>query len=406
MPSLVEKISEEWACSDRWKGIKRAYTAADVVRLSGSLSIEYTLARHGATLLWELLHDKEPVIALGAVTGMQAVQMVKAGLKAIYCSGWQIAADANLAQETYPDFSLYPSNSMPLLVKRINASLRRADAIDFAENKKDINYFVPIVVDGEAGFGGALNAFELTKWLIEAGVAAVHFEDQLPSAKKCGHMRSKVLVPTREALQKLIAARLASDILGVSTIIIARTDADGASFLSSDVDERDREFIKRRTEEGFFEIQGGLDLAIARALVFAPYVDILWFESSKPDLLSAQRFAEAIHRTFPGKLLAYNCSPSFYWKEYMKEEQIASFHNRLASWGYKLQVISLAGFHSLSYGMFTMAKEIKEKGLVAYSLFQEKEKEAQQEGYTALSHQHEVGASYFELIYNTIVDKI
>ncbi|QSR89110.1 isocitrate lyase [Methylacidiphilum caldifontis] len=405
MLDKAKKLAEEWAHSERWKGISREYSAEDVVRLSGSMQIEYTLARQGSILLWSLLHQEEPVFALGALTGMQAVQMVRAGLKAIYCSGWQIAADANEACEMYPDFSLYPYNSLPLLVKRINASLRRADAIDFAESKKDIHYFVPIIVDGEAGFGGVLNVFELTKWLIEAGVSAIHFEDQLPSAKKCGHMGRKVLVSTSEAIRKLKAARLASDISAVNTVIIARTDADGASFISSDEDQRDRKFIVGRTDDGLFEIKGGIDLAINRALAYAPYADVLWYESSQPDLLKARQFAQEIHKSFPGKILAYNCSSSFYWKKLVQEDQLHNFQNLLSSWGYKLQVISLAGFHALSYGTFKLAKECKEQGLIGYSEFQENEREAVAQGFSAFNHQHEVGASYFELVYDTIVGR-
>ncbi|QSR86647.1 isocitrate lyase [Candidatus Methylacidiphilum infernorum] len=402
----AQQLAWEWAHAPRWKGIIREYSPEDVIRLSGSMAIEHTLAKQGSVLLWELLQRQEPVFALGALTGMQAVQMVRAGFKAIYCSGWQVAADANEAGEMYPDFSLYPSNSMPLLVKRINASLRRADAIDFAESKRAFHYFVPIIADGEAGFGGVLNVFELTKWLIEAGVAGIHFEDQHPSTKKCGHMRGKVLLSIKEAIGKLKAARLAADLSGVPTLIIARTDADGASFLSAlEEDQRDRQFIERRTEEGLYAIKGGVDLAIARALAYAPYADIIWYESSKPDLSKASRFAQALHRAFPGKLLAYNCSSSFYWKEEMKEEQLRNFQKELFSLGYKLQVISLAGFHALCYGSFELAHACAEQGLLAYAEFQDKEKRAATQGFSAFNHQQEVGAAYFERVYETIMGR-
>src|SRR5579875_3050506 len=352
----AEELERSWREDPRWQGIKRPYSGQDVVRLRGSIQIEYTLARLGAERLWELLHSEPYVAALGALTGNQAVQQVKAGLKAIYLSGWQVAADANLAGQMYPDQSLYPSNSVPHVVKRINQALQRADQIQQAEGKGDIYWFAPIVADGEAGFGGPLNVYELTKAMIEAGAAGVHFEDQLASEKKCGHMGGKVLVPTGQFIRTLVAARLAADVLDVPTVLIARTDALGARLLTSDIDPLDRPFLTgRRTSEGFFEVSGGIESAIARALAYAPYADLLWFETSRPDLTQAEAFADAIHRVFPGKLLAYNCSPSFRWRAHLTPEEIADFQRTLAAMGYRFQFVTLAGYHALSASMFELA---------------------------------------------------
>ncbi len=359
-----------WKTSPRWRGITRPYTAQDVERLRGSLHIEHTLARLGAERLWDLLHDDAEsfVPALGAMTGNQAVQQIKAGLKAIYVSGWQVAADANNAGQMYPDQSLYPADSVPNVVRRINQALTRADQIHHAEGQNDVSWFAPLVADAEAGFGGNLNAFELMKAMIEAGAACVHFEDQLSSAKKCGHLGGKVLVPTTEAIQKLVAARLAADVMGVPTLIMARTDADSAHLITSDIDPRDREFLTgERTAEGFYRIRGGLKSAIARALAYAPYCDILWCETSKPDLKEAREFADAVHSVFPGKLLAYNCSPSFNWKKNLDDATIASFQQQLAAMGYKFQFVTLAGFHALNLSMFELARGYKRAGMTAYS---------------------------------------
>ncbi len=383
----------------RWEGIERPYKAADVARLRGSVHIEHTLARMGSERLWELLNAEPYVAALGAMTGNQAVQQIKAGLKAIYVSGWQVAADNNLAGEVYPDQSLYPANSMPEMVRRINRALVRADQIHHSEGRNGIQWFAPLVADAEAGFGGVLNAFELTKALIEAGAAAVHFEDQLSSAKKCGHMGGKVLVPTAEAIQKLVSARLAADVMGVPTIIIARTDADSAKLLTSDIDPRDHDFISRgaRSYEGFFRYDGGVDAAIARSLSYAPYADMLWWETSEPNLQDAQRFAEAIHARFPGKVLAYNCSPSFNWRKKLNEADIARFLPALGEMGYKFQFITLAGFHSLNLAMFELARQYKDNGMSAYSRLQEKEFASEREfGYEAVKHQRFVGTGYFD----------
>src|ERR1700736_5050719 len=351
-------LNYDWATNSRWKGVERPYTAEDVLRLRGSIQIEHTLARLGAERLWELLQSESYIPALGAMTGNQAVQQVKAGLKAIYVSGWQVAADANNAGQTYPDQSLYPADSVPNLVRRINQALMRADQIHHAEgnNDADVNWFPPLIADAEAGFGGNLNAFELMKAMIEAGAACVHFEDQLSSAKKCGHLGGKVLVPTTEAIQKLVAARLAADVMGVPTLIMARTDADSANLLTSDIDPRDREFLTgERTIEGFYHIRGGLDSAIARAIAYAPYADLIWCETSEPNLEEARRFADAVHEKFPGKMLAYNCSPSFNWKKNLDDATIASFQRELATMGYKFQFITLAGFHTLNFAMFELA---------------------------------------------------
>jgi isocitrate lyase len=402
--------TSNWQTSPRWRGITRPYTQHDVSRLRGSFQIEHTLARHGAERLWNLLHDTaEPFIpALGAMTGNQAIQQVKAGLKAIYVSGWQVAADANNAGQMYPDQSLYPADSVPNLVRRINQALMRADQIHHAEgnNDVDINWFPPLIADAEAGFGGNLNAFELMKAMIEAGAACVHFEDQLSSAKKCGHLGGKVLVPTTEAIQKLVAARLASDVMGVPTLIMARTDADSANLLTSDIDPRDREFLTgERTVEGFYHIRGGLKAAIARAIAYAPYADILWCETSKPDLEEAREFADAVNHVHPGKLLAYNCSPSFNWKKNLDDVTIASFQRELAAMGYKFQFITLAGFHTLNFAMFELARGYKQAGMTAYSRLQEKEfLREQQAGYEAVKHQRFVGTGYFDAVQQVITN--
>jgi isocitrate lyase len=396
----------DWQTNPRWRGITRPYTPQDVNRLRGSFQVEHSLARHGAERLWSLLHNQtEPFIAaLGATTGNQAVQQVKAGLKAIYISGWQVAADANNAGQMYPDQSLYPADSVPNLVRRVNQALMRADQIHHAEGKNGITWFAPLVADAEAGFGGNLNAFELMKAMIEAGAACVHFEDQLSSAKKCGHLGGKVLVPTTEAIQKLVAARLAADVMGVPTLIMARTDADSATLLTSDIDPRDREFVtKQRTVEGFYHIKSGLNSAIARGLAYAPYADILWWETSKPDLEEARQFAEAIHKEFPGKLLAYNCSPSFNWKKNLNDATIASFQHELGKMGYKFQFITLAGFHALNLAMFELARGYRQSGMTAYSRLQEKEfLREQQVGYEAAKHQRFVGTGYFDSVQQVI----
>ncbi len=397
-------LENEWTTSERWRGIKRGYTAADVVKLRGSVEIKHTLAERGAKRLWELLHREPYVPALGAMTGCQAVQQVQAGLKAIYLSGWQVAADANLAGHMYPDQSLYPANSVPDVVRKINHALQRADQIDHAEGRNGIDWFVPIVADAEAGFGGNLNAFELTKAMIEAGAAAVHFEDQLASAKKCGHMGGKVLVPTQEFIQKLVAARLAADVMGVDTILVARTDADAAGLITSDIDERDHQFLTgNRTPEGFFTVKPGLDQAIARALSYAPYADVVWCETSEPNLEDASRFAHAIHSQYPGKLMAYNCSPSFNWKKKLDDRTIAKFQKELGLMGYKFQFITLAGFHALNLAMFELAQEYRESGMSAYAKLQATEfaREADS-NYRAVKHQSFVGTGYFDAIAQVI----
>ncbi len=392
----VAEIEREWD-SPRWQEITRPYSVEDVARLRGTVKIEHTLARLGAERLWELMHERPFVSALGALTGNQAVQQVKAGLEAIYLSGWQVAADANLAGHMYPDQSLYPANSVPHVVKRINQALQRADQIDHSENRNGTHWFAPIVADAEAGFGGALNVFELMKGMIEAGAAGVHFEDQLASEKKCGHMGGKVLLPTAQAVRNLISARLAADVMGVPTLIVARTDADGADLITSDVDPIDAEFLTgERTMEGFYRTRAGLDQAIARGLAYAPYADIVWCETSKPDLEQARRFAEAIHEKFPGKLLAYNCSPSFNWKRNLSDEDIATFQEQIGEMGYKFQFITLAGFHVLNYAMFELAYDYRERGMAAYSELQQREFDAEERGYTATKHQREVGAGYFD----------
>jgi isocitrate lyase len=385
---------------ERWDGIERGYTDKDVGRLRGSVHVEHTLARLGAERLWQLLNEDDYVAALGAMTGGQAVEMVKAGLKAIYLSGWQVAADANLAAEVYPDQSLYPVNSAPALVRRLNNALRRADQIEWSEGAANGRYWLaPIVADAEAGFGGALNAFELMKAFIEAGAAGVHFEDQLASEKKCGHLGGKVLVPTQQFIRTLTAARLAADVCDVPTLIVARTDALSATLLTSDVDERDSQFLTgERTPEGYFVVESGFDSAIARGLAYAPYADLIWFETSTPDLGEAHEFADAIHSSFPGKLLAYNCSPSFNWKKHLDDDEIAGFQQRLGELGYRFQFITLAGFHSLNESMFELARGYADEGMTAYVRLQEREFDLEAEGYTATRHQREVGAGYFDQV--------
>jgi len=392
-----------WSNDPRWRGIERIYSPDDVRRLQGSLVIEHTWARRGAEKLWELLQTEPYVAALGALTGNQAVQQVRAGLQAIYLSGWQVAADANLAGQMFPDQSLYPANSVPAVVRRVNQALQRADQIEHAEGKNDIDWFVPIVADAEAGFGGALNVFELIKAMIEAGAAGVHVEDQLASEKKCGHMGGKVLVPTATAIRNLTAARLAADVSDVPTILIARTDAGSAALLTSDVDERDHEFLSgERTSEGFYRVRAGIDQAIARALSYAPYTDMLWFETSTPDIDEARKFAESIDAKFPGKLFAYNCSPSFNWKAKLDSATIARFQRELGAMGYKFQFVTLAGFHTLNYSMFKLARGYRDRGMAAYSELQESEFAAEADGYSATKHQHEVGTGYFDEVAKVI----
>ena len=383
----------------RWKGVLRPYRPEEITRLRGSVRVEYSLAQIGASKLWALLHSRPFTPALGALSGGQAVQMAKAGLEAIYCSGWQVAADANLSGQTYPDQSLYPVNSVPALVKRINGALQRADQIECAEGSASRDWMLPIVADAEAGFGGPLNAFELMKSMIEAGAAAVHFEDQLSSEKKCGHLGGKVLVPTGHFIRTLVAARLAADVLDVPTVIIARTDADSANLLTSDIDERDRPFLTgERTPEGFHRIDGGVACAVARARAYAPYADMLWCETSTPDLIEARIFAEAVHKEHPGKLLAYNCSPSFNWKKNLSDGDIARFQRELGAMGYQFQFVTLAGFHALNHGMFELAHAYRQEGMTAYTRLQEAEFEAETRGYTATKHQREVGTSYFDVV--------
>jgi isocitrate lyase len=397
--------SPNGSAAERWRGVERAYTPEDVLRLRGSLHIEHTLARAGAERLWALLHTERYVHALGALTGNQAIQQVKAGLKAIYVSGWQVAADANLAGHMYPDQSLYPANSVPQVVQRINRALQRADQIEHAEGKGGTYWFAPIVADGEAGFGGPLNVFELTKAMIAAGAAGVHFEDQLASEKKCGHMGGKVLIPTAAAVRNLVAARLAADVLDVPTLLIARTDANAATLITSDVDPRDQELLTgERTPEGFFKTRHGIASAIARGLAYAPYADLLWCETSEPSLAEAERFATAIHARFPGKLLAYNCSPSFNWKRKLDDATIASFQARLGAMGYKFQFITLAGFHALNYSMFDLAGRYRDQGMTAYAKLQQAEFAAETRGYTATRHQREVGTGYFDEVAQVIAN--
>ena len=393
----IADISNDWKSNPRWRGLQRPYSAEDVYRLRGTVQIEYTLARRGADKLWKLVNEEAFVNALGALTGNQAMQQVKAGLKAIYLSGWQVAADANLAGEMYPDQSLYPSDSVPAVVRRINNTLMRADQIYHAEGKDNIDWYAPIVADAEAGFGGVLNAFELMKSMIDAGAAGVHFEDQLASAKKCGHMGGKVLVPTQEAVQKLSAARLASDLMGVPTVLFARTDAEAANLITSDVDDNDKPFCTgERTAEGYYRVINGIQQAISRGLAYAPYADLIWCETGKPDLAFARQFAEAIHKQYPGKLLSYNCSPSFNWKKNLDDSTIAKFQRELGAMGYKFQFITLAGFHSLNHGMFELARGYATENMTAYVRLQQAEFAAEASGYTATRHQREVGTGYFD----------
>ena len=399
------QLESDWATNPRWKGVVRGYKAADVVRLRGTVPVEYTLARLGAEKLWGHMRKMPFVNALGALTGNQAMQQVKAGLKAIYLSGWQVAGDANNAGAMYPDQSLYPADSVPSVVRRINNTLRRADELHHAEGDDSIDWLQPIVADAEAGFGGVLNAFELMKGMIDAGAAGVHFEDQLSSAKKCGHMGGKVLVPTMEAINKLVAARLAADTCGVPTVLVARTDAESANLLTLDVDERDRPFIdvkQGRTGEGFFHVKAGIEAAIARGLAYAPYVDMLWCETGHPDIAEAKAFAEGIHDKFPGKLLAYNCSPSFNWKKKLDDATIAKFQRELGVMGYKFQFITLAGFHALNFAMFQLARGYKDTQMTAYVELQQAEFAAEKDGYTATKHQREVGAGYFDDVTTTV----
>jgi isocitrate lyase len=399
----ADQITLDWKNNDRWQGVERPYTADDVVRLRGTVPVDYTLARRGAERLWRSIHDKPYVNALGALTGNQAMQQVKAGLQAIYLSGWQVAADANTAGTMYPDQSLYPVDSVPNVVRKINKTLLRADQIHHAEGKDGIDWLVPIVADAEAGFGGVLNAYELMTHMIEAGAAGVHFEDQLASAKKCGHMGGKVLVPTQEAVQKLVAARLAADVAGVPTLIVARTDAMGAGLVTSDVDDHDKPFLTgKRTVEGFYETRQGIDQAISRGLAYAPYADLIWCETSTPDMEEARRFAEAIHAKFPGKKLAYNCSPSFNWKKNLDETTIADFQKKLGEMGYAFQFITLAGFHALNYSMFQLARGYRDRQMAAYVELQEAEFAAEKDGYTAAKHQREVGTGYFDTVNQVI----
>ncbi len=402
LPS-AEQLKKDWQSNPRWAGITRGYSAEDVVRLRGTVAIEHSLARLGAEKLWKYLGEKPFVNALGALTGNQAMQQVKAGLNAIYLSGWQVAADANLAGQMYPDQSLYPADSVPQVVKRINNCLLRADQLNHAEGNDSIDWLQPIVADAEAGFGGVLNAFELMKGMIEAGAAGVHFEDQLASVKKCGHMGGKVLVPTQEAVQKLVAARLAADVMGVPTLLVARTDAEAADLLTSDVDANDAPFCTgERTVEGFFKTRPGIDQAISRGLAYAPYADLIWCETGKPDLAFARKFAQAIHARFPGKLLAYNCSPSFNWKKNLDDATIASFQTELAAMGYKFQFITLAGFHSLNYSMFHLAHGYARQQMSAFVELQEAEFAAADQGFTAVKHQREVGTGYFDTVTQAI----
>ncbi|MBB5173381.1 isocitrate lyase [Texcoconibacillus texcoconensis] len=398
----MRQLEQEWK-SDRWNGVERPYSAEDVAKLRGSVEIEHTLAKMGSERLWRLMHDEDYVAALGALTGNQAMQQVKAGLQAIYLSGWQVAADANLAGEMYPDQSLYPANSVPQVVKRINQTFQRADQIQHAEGEGDTHWFAPIVADMEAGFGGTLNVFELAKSMIEAGAAGVHLEDQLASEKKCGHLGGKVLQPTQTAVQNLISARLAADVSGVPTVIIARTDANAADLLTSDVDPYDAPFLTgERTEEGFYRTKAGLDQAIARGLAYAPYADLIWCETSEPNLEEAKRFADAIHEKYPGKMLAYNCSPSFNWKAKLDDATIAEFQRELGKMGYKFQFITLAGFHALNHSMFELAADYKDNGMTAYSKLQQAEFASEKDGYTATRHQREVGTGYFDEVSQVI----
>jgi isocitrate lyase len=399
----IAAIEKDWAENPRWKNVNRPYSAEDVIRLRGSIAIEHTLARRGSEKLWKMVNEEPFVNSLGALTGNQAMQQVRAGLKAIYLSGWQVAADANLAGEMYPDQSLYPANSVPAVVRSINNALMRADQLHYAEGKNDIDWFAPIVADAEAGFGGVLNAFELMKSMIEAGAAGVHFEDQLASAKKCGHMGGKVLVPTQEAVQKLVAARLAADTMGVPTVLLARTDAEAATLVTSNIDENDQPFCTgERTPEGYYRVMNGIQQAISRGLAYAPYADLIWCETGTPDLAFAKQFAEAIHRQYPEQLLSYNCSPSFNWKKNLDDATIGKFQRELGAMGYKFQFITLAGFHALNYGMFDLAQGYARDNMTAYVKLQQAEFAAESRGYTATKHQREVGTSYFDNVVQVI----
>lgn len=402
--SQVSELVKDWKENSRWKGIVRPYSAEDVVKLRPSLKIEYSLAQHGANKLWTLLQQNTPITALGCLTGNQAVQAVQAGLKAIYCSGWQVAGDNNSSGQMYPDQSLYPVDSVPKLVETINNALQRTDEVHCLSNDQSVDWYAPIIADAEAGFGGNLNAFELMKHMIRAGAAAVHFEDQLSSAKKCGHMGGKVLIPTAEAVNKLIAARLAADVCGVPTIIVGRTDANGANLITSDFDDNDKMFLTgKRSSEGFYYVKQGIEQAISRGLAYAPYVDLIWCETSKPNLSEAREFAEAIHDKFPGKLLCYNCSPSFNWQANLEEKDLKTFREQLFAMGYKYQFVTLAGWHSLNLGMFEIAKSYKQDGMYAYSQMQQREMAQEQFGFRATKHQAFVGTGYFDAVQNTIM---
>lgn len=403
MMKTASEMKSNWGSDPRWKGVTRTYSPEDVLKLRGSFQVEHTLAQMGAERLWELMQKEDYIHALGALTGNQAVQQVRAGLEAIYLSGWQVAADANLSGNMYPDQSLYPSNSVPAVVQKINRALMRADQIEYSEGKVSRHWMAPIIADAEAGFGGPLNSYELMKSMIEAGAAGVHFEDQLASEKKCGHLGGKVLIPSSQFIRTLTAARLAADVMGVPTFLIARTDAQGAQLLTSDVDERDREFMTgERTSEGFYKIKSGLEAAIARGLAYAPFADLVWCETSTPDMDEARHFAEAIRKKYPGKALAYNCSPSFNWKKNLSEDQIARFQKELGGMGYKFQFVTLAGFHSLNHGMYELAMDYKERGMTAYSKLQEREFASEKFGYTATKHQREVGTGYFDMVSTVI----
>lgn len=403
----IQQLITDWTTNPRWKGVERPYTAAEVARLAGSYQFDFSMARMGAERLWNLLQTDEWVAGLGALTGNQAVQEVQAGMKAIYLSGWQVAADANLSGNMYPDQSLYPADSVPNVVKRINNALLRADQIQSVSGEGDVHWMVPIVADAEAGFGGNLNAFELMKWMIEAGASGVHFEDQLSSAKKCGHLGGKVLVPTQEAINKLIAARLAADVCGVPTLVIARTDAEAANLITSDVDDRDKSFVeyeKGRTSEGFYHVKNGLQQGIDRGLSYAPYADLIWMETGNPDLAMARAFAEGIHAKFPGKMLAYNCSPSFNWAKFMDEKQMETFREELAAMGYKFQFITLAGFHALNTAMFELSSDYVARGMAGFSQLQQREFALQSKGFKAIKHQAFVGTGYFDAIQSTVTN--
>jgi isocitrate lyase len=403
LPQTSHELKKQWWTLPRWKDIRRDYTADDVIALRPSLAIEYSLAKHGADKLWRMMKDGDYVCALGAVTGAQSVEMVRAGLKSIYVSGWQVAADANLAGQTYPDQSLYPSNSVPALVRRINNALTRADQIEASEGRREIDWYAPILADAEAGFGGPLHAFELMKSMIEAGTSAVHFEDQLASEKKCGHLGGKVLVPTSQFIRTLKGARLAADVLGVPTLIVARTDALSATLLTSNIDERDAKFVMdERTEEGFYRVKSGLDPVISRAVAYAPYADVLWFETSKPDLDEAEEFAYEIHSRYPEKLLAYNCSPSFNWRKNLNDSEIANFNETLGAMGYKYQFVTLAGWHAINLGAYEMARDFAAREMTAYVDLQEREFAAEKCGYTAARHQREAGTGYFDKVLQVV----